>query len=177
MKTFVFTCAAALLAAGCSSEDEISSKLRDHPANALVGEAFPEFDVAELPSMQSAGVTFDKPTVVNVWATWCPPCVKELPSLSALGKRDDFDVITISTDKQPELVQSFLQDNGLEELDVRLDPMGRRTREHLKAQGLPVSYLVGADGKIYRVDAGERDWHHPKTIELLKKTLPEGESS
>ena len=177
MKKFAFICGVALCAAGCSSEDEISSKLHDHPAHALVGETFPEFKVAELPSMQSAGVTFDKPTVVNVWATWCPPCVKELPSLDELGERDDFDVITISTDKHPELVQGFLEKNALIGLDVRLDPMGRRTREHLKAMGLPVSYLVGEDGKIYRVDAGERDWSHPETIELLKKTLPVGEAS
>ncbi len=174
MTRILFTLIACAAFAACSPEKE---KNADHPAMELSGQAFPQFNVASLESMQTETITFAKPTVVNVWATWCPPCVKELPSLKALSLRDDFDVVTISTDKHPELVKDFLSTNNLKELDVRLDPMGRRTREHLKALGLPVSYLVSADGAVKRVIVGERDWNHASMIKELKKSLSTGDAS
>jgi thiol-disulfide isomerase/thioredoxin len=155
MTRIFFTLIACVAFTACSPEKE---KNADHPAMELSGKAFPQFNVAGLESMQTETITFAKPTVVNVWATWCPPCVKELPSLKALSLRDDFDVVTISTDKHPELVKDFLSTNNLKELDVRLDP-------------------VSADGAVKRVIVGERDWNHASMIKELKKSLSTGDAS
>lgn len=171
-----FLCVMMLAACGTEGADKYS-KYKNHPAQALVGEAVPDLTLQNLVGDAESLPNFDVPTVINVWATWCPPCVKELPSLMELDASDDFNVLAISTDKQPHVVREFLDKEGLEGLDVSLDAMGRETRAKLNANGLPISYLVDTDGVVRRVDVGEREWAHPEMIEVLQNSLMKGTSS
>jgi thiol-disulfide isomerase/thioredoxin len=98
-------------------------------------------------------------TVVNIWATWCTPCVKEMPTLDALGKSGRARVIAIATDASATVVKDFLRQQPWGTgLDVWHDPRGIITREALSAKALPSTYVLDASLTITYAVAGERDW-------------------
>jgi thiol-disulfide isomerase/thioredoxin len=101
-----------------------------------------------------------KRVLVNLWATWCPPCLAEMPALDALAgdKRDALLVVPVSQDMEGwQAVDGFFSPGKFKILTPVLDQPGS-LGEALKARGLPMSVLYGADGKeIWRV-AGTPDW-------------------
>lgn len=109
-----------------------------------------------------------KPLLVNLWATWCVPCVKELPTLAKLSaaEPDKLQVIAISQDMQgAKVVTPFLKDKG-----IAIHPYHDRDNAlmmALKEASLPVSILYDADGKeVWRI-SGDLDWTGAKAKELL----------
>lgn len=114
--------------------------------------------------------------LVNFWATWCPPCIKEMPSLNALQERlggADFKVVTISLDNpvpegttDPAL--TFLEDKGLAALRFHraTDPQALYNAFRLGA--LPVSLMLGPNGMIIGTLAGSADWASPEAINLIE---------
>lgn len=109
-----------------------------------------------------------KPLLVNLWATWCVPCVKELPTLAKLGADapGGLQVVAISQDMEgAKVVTPFLKDKG-----IAIHPYHDRDNAlmlALKESGLPVSILYDADGKeVWRI-AGDLDWSGAKAKELL----------
>lgn len=105
--------------------------------------------------------------LINLWATWCPPCVKELPSLNALQlamKSDKFEVITISLDQGEEgmrAAKKFLEDNKLSELTPYIDANNEMQRlEVMKGvAGIPVTILVDGNSKVVARYQGDADWN------------------
>jgi thiol-disulfide isomerase/thioredoxin len=112
--------------------------------------------------------------VLNVWATWCPPCLKELPSLDELGRSERAVVVTIVTDNDAGKVKDFLRNqpwgNGML---VWHDPDGRVTRAQMGAAAIPVSYILDSDLVVRRVEAGERDWASVRMIEVIEQATSE----
>jgi thiol-disulfide isomerase/thioredoxin len=110
-----------------------------------------------------------KPTLVNLWATWCAPCVKELPTLDRLSKADQgaLNVIAVSQDFGPRAsVVAFLQSNKIVNLDPYQDPkMGLSTA--LGAPVLPTSVLFDANGKEVWRYVGDLDWTSAEAVKLL----------
>lgn len=115
-----------------------------------------------------------KIVLVNLWATWCAPCVKEMPALdrlqAALGG-DDFEVVAISVDRGGrKVVDPFFADLGLSDLSIYLDPQGL-TMRGLKPRGLPTSILVGRDGvELGRLE-GDAEWDAEEAEALIKYYL------
>lgn len=103
------------------------------------------------------------PTLVNLWATWCAPCIAELPALDRLAEAKDYDmnVVAVSQDLQGwEQVTPFLEQMPLPNLTVVADEAGALSTA-LGEQGLPVTILYDAEGKeIWRV-IGPREWDQP----------------
>lgn len=101
-----------------------------------------------------------KRVLVNLWATWCPPCLAEMPELDALARdrASDLLVVPVSQDMEGwQAVDKFFVAGKFKVLKPVLDQPGS-LGEALKARGLPVTVLYGADGKeIWRV-AGTPDW-------------------
>ena len=92
------------------------------------------------------------PTVVNIWATWCSPCLRELPLLDELHDRIEgvgSSVLAINIDTQTSIPQSVLSSRNLT-LPVLLDPDGV-TAALFDPSTLPATYLVGADGTVERI--------------------------
>jgi thiol-disulfide isomerase/thioredoxin len=110
-----------------------------------------------------------KPVLVNLWATWCVPCVKELPTLDALAKREDgkLQVVAISEDMEgAKVVPPFLAAHGVKTLHPYHDA-SNALMTALQEASLPVSILYDADGKeVWRVP-GDLDWTGAKAKELL----------
>ncbi len=112
-----------------------------------------------------------KVVLVNLWATWCPPCVKEMPSLDRLQARlggPDFEVVAISQDKGGvALPAAFLSREGLESLTVYLDPRATAVPA-LRAPGLPTSVLIDRDGREIARLVGPAEWDSDAMVAALR---------
>ena len=110
------------------------------------------------------------PLLVNLWATWCAPCVAELPTLDALAARRDVRVIALSQDMGTgATVAAFLRAKRLTHLPLWLDPDATATNR-LGATSLPVTIYYDASGReLWRWNGGN-DWTSPVAARLLAET-------
>lgn len=116
-----------------------------------------------------------KTVLVNFWATWCVPCLKELPSLDALqaelgGER--FVVVAIAADPRgPEAAQAFFDRLGIRSLALYADPNLRLASALGGANVLPVSILYAPDGgEIGRI-VGEANWMSDEALALVRSAI------
>ena len=112
-----------------------------------------------------------KVLVVNFWATWCAPCVKEMPALDALSQRlpaEDFAVLAISIDRGGIAVtRPFLEKLGVAHLGLYVDPAGRAPAA-FKAAGLPTTIIIDAEGNVRGRLLGAADWASPEAEALVR---------
>ncbi|MDD9900515.1 MAG: redoxin family protein [Alphaproteobacteria bacterium] len=113
--------------------------------------------------------------LVNLWATWCPPCVAELASLETLGRKmkdHGFKVVAISMDrkKSAEEVKAFLEEKGIMYLDVYMDSR-RDIAKKWSYEGLPVSFLLDRNGMIVSRFEGPRVWDEGKTLAQVAQVV------
>ena len=109
-----------------------------------------------------------KPLLVNIWATWCAPCVKELPTLQSLAAQKGAPrVIAVSQDMAPRgSVDAFLDKNKLADLEVWHDPkMGLSSAAG--AEVLPTTILYDAEGREVWRYVGDLDWTGEEARKLL----------
>ncbi len=109
--------------------------------------------------------------LLNLWATWCAPCVRELPSLARLQEQlgsDRFQVAAVSVDRAgARVVVPFLQRLQLNALPVYLDPAGQALRA-FKARGLPTTLVIGAAGQELGRLEGDAYWDFPEAVALIQ---------
>lgn len=114
-----------------------------------------------------------KPVLVNLWATWCAPCIAEMPTLDRLAAReaDRLHVLTISQDLDGrDKVEAFFAKQGYRNLETWLDPQMALMTE-LRADTLPTTILYDAQGReVWRV-VGLEDWESGRAALLLKEGL------
>lgn len=112
-----------------------------------------------------------KPLLVNLWATWCAPCIKELPTLDALAAREagKLQVVLVNEDLEgSRVVAPFLQKHPLKSVKPWMDT-GNALMIPLKASSLPVTILYDAGGKeVLRVNR-DMDWTGPEAKALLAR--------
>ncbi|MGE5270108.1 MAG: TlpA family protein disulfide reductase [Thiohalocapsa sp.] len=120
-----------------------------------------------------------KPTVVNLWATWCQPCLKEMPSLERLQAQfgDKLVVAAVSEDHAgAKVVAPFIAEKGLQKLRIYLDP--KSDLEHaLKVRGLPTSIVLDASGQVVGHVEGDAEWDSDKMLAVLRPLLNSGAAS
>lgn len=112
--------------------------------------------------------------LLNLWATWCQPCLKEMPSLAALQAKlgPALTVVALSEDRGgADVVEPFIAKLGLDRLPIYLDPKSAAIRA-LGARGLPTSVLIDADGQILGKVEGGADWDSDALRETVAKLLP-----
>lgn len=137
-------------------------------------------DVAFLDEDEDAVVVRDyagQVLLINFWATWCPPCVREMPALDRLQADmggDDFKVIAISADAGGKAVaEPYLRDRlGLTNLDLYLDPKFSAWQA-FRAGGLPATFAVDRKGRIVGVLRGEAKWDGEDAKALIQHLLDE----
>lgn len=149
-----------------------------HPATA-VDHAAPDFTLPDLDGNTISLSTFKgKVVLLNFWATWCPPCRLEMPTMEqAYQKYKDqgFEVVAVSIDAGPRsTVKYFLQELGLS-FQVLLDPdMG--TLRAFRGFSLPTTILIDRQGFIRSRENGYRDWSDGASTQLLQGLINEGSS-
>ena len=108
-----------------------------------------------------------RPVLLNLWASWCAPCVKELPTLDALGRSGKLHVVAVSQDSGPQAsVKAFLTKLKVPGLGAYHDP-SMSLSGALNAQVLPTSVLYDADGKEVWRYTGDLDWTGAEATRLL----------
>ncbi|MBF0393366.1 MAG: TlpA family protein disulfide reductase, partial [Alphaproteobacteria bacterium] len=116
-----------------------------------------------------------KVLLVNFWATWCAPCIAEMPALSTLQKRfpEGFEVLALSQDREgAPVVKKFYEGIGIENLPILLDTKGEAGRA-IGGRGLPTTLLVDRQGReALRVEGG-RDWDQAPYIGMIEALLAE----
>jgi thiol-disulfide isomerase/thioredoxin len=109
--------------------------------------------------------------LVNLWATWCPPCLYELPALDrlqALLGSDAFAVVALSIDEGDiSGLVSFVNRLGLRNLAIYQD-ITRRAQDTLPLYGLPITYLIDSDGLVLGYIVGATEWDSPEALEFLR---------
>jgi len=137
---------------------------RDHKGQAAPGTQFSDPGGQTTTLAEFSG----RPVLVNLWATWCAPCVKELPTLDRLSMAPGAPkVLAISQDMGPHAsVVAFLESKKIANLDAYQDPkMGLSGA--LGAEVLPTSILYDAEGREVWRYVGDLDWTSPEAAKLL----------
>jgi thiol-disulfide isomerase/thioredoxin len=115
--------------------------------------------------------------VINLWATWCPPCVREMPALDRLAEmlaRENIEVLALSSDRGgAPVVQAFYERTRLRKLRVWLDPRGAAARA-LGARGLPTTVIVDRGGQERARLEGDAEWDAPEFVAAIRRLTARG---
>ena len=119
-----------------------------------------------------------KVVLINFWASWCPPCIYEMPELTRLKQQladKPFEIIAINVGEKKYKVRKFVNLVNFE-LQVLLDT-SNKTFNDWDVRTLPTSFLVGADGRVRHKIRGNPGWEQPETISLIEQLIAETATS
>jgi thiol-disulfide isomerase/thioredoxin len=111
--------------------------------------------------------------IVNLWATWCEPCLREMPSLERLQSRlgERVAVLAVSEDRGGnKTVEPFIAKLGLKLVKIYIDPKSE-VGHAFGARGLPTSFLIDREGKVRGRVEGAAEWDSPKILGVLEPLL------
>lgn len=117
-----------------------------------------------------------KVVLLNFWATWCPPCIREMPSMERLHQQisaDDFKVIAINQMEDIDQVFAF---TGQLEIDPSFEILFDSRSEVSQAyavRGLPTTYLIDKKGNIRYRAVGGREFNHPEVVKIINALIKE----
>ncbi|MBI4892178.1 MAG: TlpA family protein disulfide reductase [Acidobacteria bacterium] len=161
--------AAALLLVGISFL--VADSLRERLVS--VGDSAPRFQVTTDAGRHISTSDFGgKILVVNFWATWCPPCVDEMPSLQAMAKQFEgrgVVVLGVSVDKNEANYKRFLQQAGISFPTAR-DPEADISAEYGTFK-YPETYVIDQQGKVRQKHIGPRNWMDPELVKSIADLL------
>jgi peroxiredoxin len=114
--------------------------------------------------------------LVNIWATWCPPCVYEMPSMERLYQKlkgENFEIVAISIDEMgAEAVAPFMKKNNLS-FAALLDPEGT-IKSAYQTTGVPESFIIDKQGILVEKIIGPRSWAAPELVRYFRGLLKSG---
>ncbi len=182
---------AALAAAGCRRAPPLTRSATDFGIEPAPGEAAPDLELAAMDGGKvSLSSLRGQVVFVNFWATWCPPCREEMPSMMALGRELEakypgkFKMLAVSVDEDGwPAVRKFFDDKAYggstAPLVVCLDGDQRTTESYYcaarggcpKEYKFPESYIVDRKGRLVAYVVGPRDWADPRARSFLEQLI------
>ena len=138
-----------------------------HPPR--IGSAAPDFTITDSEHTVSLSQFKGKLVLLNFWATWCPPCVAEMPDLVKLQKQmgDKVTIVAVSEDADDSAYKQFIRDHNISLLTVR--DVKQSTNELYGSFKFPETYVIDRNGKIVRKFIGAADWTSPDIVDYLNK--------
>lgn len=147
-------------------------------ADVSVGSMAPDFRAASLVAGDTTAHTLaeyrDQVVLLNLWATWCGPCVIEMPSIQRLYDRyreRGLRVVGVAVDDPPfaDRVRAFVAEHQLT-FDILHEGSGKVERDY-RSRGLPATYIIGRDGRIRVIRQGATDWDSPAHRAVIEQLL------
>jgi len=135
-----------------------------------IGNPAPNFTVQDDDRKVSLNDLRGKIIVLNFWATWCPPCVDEMPSLVQMQqkmKSKGVEVLAVSVDADENAYRRFLKDHNVDLLTVR-DP-DQKSNNLYGTFKFPETYIIDRNGVLRRKFIGPVDWSQPEIVDFLSK--------
>jgi cytochrome c biogenesis protein CcmG, thiol:disulfide interchange protein DsbE len=135
-----------------------------------IGSNAPDFTVQDSDRTVALNQFRGQIVVLNFWATWCPPCVEEMPSLVQMQRRmkaKGVTVVAVSIDVDENAYRQFLKEHGVDLLTVR-DPF-QKTPGLYGTHGWPETFIIDRKGVMRRKFIGAVDWTEPEITDFLSK--------
>lgn len=135
-----------------------------------IGSNAPDFTVQDSDRTVALNQFRGQIVVLNFWATWCPPCVEEMPSLVQMQRRmkaKGVTVVAVSIDVDENAYRQFLKQHGVDLLTVR-DP-AQKTPALYGTHGWPETFIIDRKGVMRRKFIGAVDWTEPEITDFLSK--------
>jgi peroxiredoxin len=144
------------------------------PASLTNGKPAPNFSLSGLDGKKINLADYQgKVVFINIWATWCAPCVEEMPSMQKLYnefKGDDFEILAVSIDTQGlEVVAPFMKNHKLT-FPALLDPQGT-IKTSYGITGVPESFIIDKDGTLVKTIIGPLDWATPAVFQFFRDLI------
>jgi len=138
-----------------------------HPPR--IGSDAPNFTITDSQHTVELNKLRGKPVVLNFWATWCPPCIEEMPSLVQLQKQmgDKVTILAVSEDADDAAYKQFIHDHNVDLLTVREG--SKKVSDTYGTFRYPETYVIDRNGKIVRKFIGATNWTSPDIIDYLNK--------
>lgn len=147
-----------MLVAGCDRGS--------HPGN--IDKLAPQFVMGDGTRTVDLGKLRGRVVVLNLWATWCAPCIEELPSLLALQRRmPELAVVAVSMDQDPDVYKRFLVEHHVDVLTVRDEE--QRVNALYGTVQIPETYIIDKQGVLRRKFIGAQDWTSAEITGYLAK--------
>jgi len=149
---------------------------RNAKSGVEIGEDAPDFTIPGLTQGSLALANYKHQVVVlNFWATWCPPCVEETPSLERFAAKVQpmgVAVIGVSVDQDRGALEKFVSDYHMS-YAVALDP-DRALAARYGTFQFPETYIIDRDGRVAEKIIGAIDWQDPRILSFVETLVPEG---
>ncbi|MEW5771572.1 MAG: TlpA disulfide reductase family protein [Pseudomonadota bacterium] len=160
----------AMFLALCLATPALAAELKDLPAKPAAPLALPALAGGSVDLAQLRG----KVVLVNFWAAWCPPCLKEMPSMNRLAQRlagRPFVILGVNAGDDAEAVRAFLKKAPVD-FPILLDEEGR-TLKSWQAFVFPTSYVVDRQGRVRMGLFGSIEWDEAETVARIEALIDE----
>jgi cytochrome c biogenesis protein CcmG/thiol:disulfide interchange protein DsbE len=135
-----------------------------------IGTTAPDFTVQDADRKVTLSQLRSKVVVLNFWATWCPPCIDEMPSLLQMQQRmkdKGVIVLAVSLDADENAYHKFLKDYKVDLLTVR--DADQKSNNLYGTFKFPETYIIDRSGVVRRKFIGAVDWNQPEIVDFLGK--------
>jgi cytochrome c biogenesis protein CcmG, thiol:disulfide interchange protein DsbE len=135
-----------------------------------IGSSAPDFTLQDSQNKVTLSQLRGQIVVLNFWATWCPPCIEEMPSLVEMQRRmkdKGITVVAVSIDEDESAYQKFVKEHAANLLTVR-DP-AQKTPTLYGTHGWPETFIIDRGGVMRRKFIGPVDWTDPEVMNFLTK--------
>lgn len=140
----------------------------------MIGQKAPDFTLKDLAGNNVSLSSYKgRVVLLNFWASWCPPCRAEMPSMNKLNdllRKRGLTILAISTDKSVFDVKSYLKENPVN-FTVLVDYNLNVSRNLYKVFMMPTTFLIDKRGIIVKKYFGEQDWSDPDLIKEIEEIL------
>ena len=115
---------------------------------------------------------------LNFWATWCLPCIEEMPEMQTLNEKfkdRKFQMMAVSVDTNWQIVKDFYKKHNID-VPTYLDP-GQQARNTFKVRGYPETFIIDRNGSVLKYIIGPQPWSDPKVMGTIEKMITDQENA